>query len=79
MCKVECLSLPSQVEELDLPVKRNQAFIIKYFSKTREKFCDHVLGEGKQEKRLELLNGVSDHHHGLNSIVGAVYVTNIII
>ena len=31
-------------EELDLPVKRNQAYIIKYFSKTREKFCDHILG-----------------------------------
>ena len=48
-----------KIEELDLPVKRNQAFIIKYFSKTREKFCDHVLGEGQRETRMKLLQGVS--------------------
>ena len=46
-----------KVEELDLPVKRNQAFIVTYFSKTREKFCDHLLGEGekKREERKEML------------------------
>ena len=39
-------------------MKRNQAFIIKFFSKTRETFCDHLLGEGKEEERLELLTKV---------------------
>ncbi len=45
------------MESLDLPVKRNQAFIIKYFSKTRDKFCDHILGEGddRVEERRRLL------------------------
>ena len=38
-------------------MKRNQAFIVTYFSKTREKFCDHLLGEGekKRDERKELL------------------------
>ncbi len=49
-----------QVESLDLPVKRNQAFIIKFFSKTRDKFCDHILGEGedKVQERRHLLTKV---------------------
>jgi hypothetical protein len=36
---------------------RNQAFIVTYFSKTREKFCDHLLGEGEKKRvdRKELL------------------------
>ena len=53
----QCVPLLSQVEDLELPVKRNQAFVIKYFSKTRDKFCDHLLGEGKKEKdyRWEVL------------------------
>lgn len=34
---------------MNLLVKRNQAFIITHFSKTREKFCDHLLGEGVKE------------------------------
>ena len=34
---------------MDLLVKRNQAFIITHFSKTREKCCDHLLGEGVKE------------------------------
>ena len=39
-------------------MKRNQAFIIKFFSKTRETFCDHLLGEGKEKERFELLTKV---------------------
>ena len=48
------------MEKLDLPVKRNQAFIIKFFSKTRERFCDHILGEGEEKVkvRLDLLTDV---------------------
>ena len=38
-----------KVESLDLLVKRNQAFIITHFSKSRELFCDHLLGEGVKE------------------------------
>lgn len=38
------------MENLDLLVKRNQAFIITHFSKTRERFCDHLLGEGVKEQ-----------------------------
>ena len=46
-----------KVEKLDLPMKRNQAFIVTHFSKTREKFCDHLLGDGekKRDERKELL------------------------
>ena len=51
----QCVPLLSQVEDLELPVKRNQAFVIKYFSKTRDKFCDHLLGEGKKDYRWEVL------------------------
>lgn len=42
-----------QVEELDLPLKRNQASIIKYFSITRSAFCDDLLGleEEKHHRR----------------------------
>lgn len=40
---------PLKVEKLDLPIRRNQAFIVTYFSKTRERFCDHLLGDDKQE------------------------------
>ena len=36
------------MEKLDFSVKRNQAFIVTYFSKTREKFCGHLLGDDKQ-------------------------------
>jgi len=46
------------VEDIDLPVKRNQAFIIKFFSKTREEFCDHLLGEGREKERWKLLTQV---------------------
>ena len=38
-----------KVENLDLTVKRNQAFIITHFSKSRERFCDHLLGEGVKD------------------------------
>jgi len=42
----------AKVEELDLPLKRNQAYIIKYFSITREAFCGDLLGlEEEKEKR----------------------------
>lgn len=37
------------MESLDLVVKRNQAFIVTHFSKTREQFCHHLLGEGAKE------------------------------
>ena len=40
---------PTKVESLDVIVKKNQAFIVTHFSKTREHFCDHLLGEGKKE------------------------------
>lgn len=41
-----------QVNQIYLPLKRNQAFIIKFYSKNRELF-ELVLGqeEGKKEKR----------------------------
>ena len=41
-----------KVESLDLLVKRNQAFIITHFSKSREMFCDHLLGEGVKELEI---------------------------
>jgi hypothetical protein len=45
------------VEKLDLPVKRNQAFIVTYFSKTREKFCGHLLGDDKEGSSSSKLLG----------------------
>ena len=47
-----------QVDDLDLPIKRNQAFVIRSFSKNRDKFCDHLLGEGKKENRWRVLTEV---------------------
>lgn len=47
-----------QVDDLDLPIKRNQAFVIRSFSKNRDKFCDHLLGEGKKEFRWRVLTEV---------------------
>lgn len=55
-----------KVEDMDLPIKRNQAFVIKCFSKCRDKFCDHILGEGKKSYRWELLTEVGVYwrsHH----------------
>ena len=37
------------MESLNLIVKRNQAFIVTHFSKSREQFCDHLLGEGETD------------------------------
>ena len=37
------------MESLDLVVKRNQALIVTHFSKIREQFCNHLLGEGAKE------------------------------
>lgn len=57
-CLPHCICVAClQVEELDLPMKRNQAFIGTHFSKTRDRFCDHILGEGEERKmkRKELL------------------------
>ena len=59
------LQAMAKVEDLDLPVKRNQAFIIKYFSKTRDKFCDHILGEGKSTERRKLLLEAQPDDHNL--------------
>ena len=58
-------TLVIKVEKLDLPLKRNQAFIVTHFSKTREKFCGHLLGEGeeKRQTRMELLIKVTTIHH----------------
>ena len=47
-----------KVESLDLLVKRNQAFIITHFSKSREMFCNHLLGEGVKE--LEMRSSIEE-------------------
>ena len=41
---------PLQVNEIYLPLKRNQAFIIKFYSKNRELF-ERVLGQEEDKKR----------------------------
>ena len=48
------------MEKLDLPVKRNQAFIVTYFSKTREKFCSHLLGDDTEESSKSKLSGLGE-------------------
>ncbi|XP_065909470.1 inositol 1,4,5-trisphosphate-gated calcium channel ITPR1-like [Dysidea avara] len=52
-----------KVEELDLPLKRNQGYIIKYFSKMRENFCNDVLGleDRKVARRKQLLLKTEDN------------------
>ena len=45
------------MEKYDLPVKRNQEFIVTHFSKTREKFCNHLLGDDKHEGSKSLSPG----------------------
>ncbi|XP_065902249.1 inositol 1,4,5-trisphosphate receptor type 2-like [Dysidea avara] len=51
-----------KVEHLDLPLKRNQAYIMKYFGKMRDKFCNELLGleEGKVKRREQLLVNAID-------------------
>ena len=54
------IHLPLKVEKLDLPVKRNQAFIVTYFSKTREKFCGHLLGDDKEGSSSSNILGLGE-------------------
>lgn len=51
----------SQVEDLNLPVQRNQELVVKYFCRFREKFCNELLGEGieKEENRWKIINKVT--------------------
>jgi hypothetical protein len=49
-----------KVDNLDLLVKRNQAFIITHFSKSREMFCDHLLGEGGKELETRRRSSVEE-------------------
>ena len=50
-CMVHVMLLPPlQVNEIYLPLKRNQAFIIKFYSKNRELF-ERVLGQEEDKKR----------------------------
>ena len=50
-CMVRVMLLPPlQVNEIYLPLKRNQAFIIKFYSKNRELF-ERVLGQEEDKKR----------------------------
>ena len=50
-CMVHVMLLPPlQVNEIYLPLKRNQAFIIKFYSKNRELF-ERVLGQEEGKKR----------------------------
>lgn len=50
-----------QIEELDLPVGRNHAIIVKNFCRLRHTFCEELLAEkeGMDEKRMEILLKVS--------------------
>ena len=42
---------------MDLPLKRNQAYVIKYFSETRGNFCKELLGleDDKVKRRYVLI------------------------
>ena len=44
------------MDDIDLPVKRNQKFVMKYFSRNKD-FFEHILGdEGNEEtKRSDFL------------------------
>lgn len=51
----------TQVRELDLPLRFNQALVTKQFNQMREDecyFCHELLAEGKEEDRLNLLLSV---------------------
>ena len=46
---------------MDLPLRFNQALVMKHFSQMREDdryFCPELLAEGKKAERLELLKSV---------------------
>ena len=57
-----------QIEELDLPVGRNQALIVKNFCRLRDTFCQNILGEkpNVEEKRKILLDSVRNFFAFLN-------------
>ena len=45
-----CICYPVQVDEIYLPIQRNQAFIIKWYSKSRGVF-ESVLGQKEDTKK----------------------------
>jgi inositol 1,4,5-triphosphate receptor type 1 len=50
----------TKVNDSYLPLKRNQNFIVKHYSKNRE-FFEVVLGQARQEDRMELLTNAGDN------------------
>ena len=52
----------AQVDDSYLPLKRNQNFIIKYYSKNRE-FFERVLGQARREDRLEHMYNTQCNWH----------------
>ena len=49
------------MQELDLPLRFNQAVVMKHFSRMREDsryVCQELLAEGKKNERLKLLTSV---------------------
>ena len=49
------------MKELDLPLRFNQAVVMKHFSRMREDrryFCQKLLADGKKNERLILLTSV---------------------
>ncbi|XP_019861438.1 PREDICTED: uncharacterized protein LOC100634093 isoform X2 [Amphimedon queenslandica] len=51
-----------KIEEVDLPVGRNQAIIIKNFCRFRDTFCPDLLGISKsmEQSRMEILNSSAE-------------------
>ena len=41
-----------KTEDIDLPLKRNQKLVIKYFNLSREKFCDEFLGKTQEKQKM---------------------------
>ena len=58
ICIAYILIQPSQIEDMGVPVPRNQEYIIKCFCRLRGEFCDHLFGELLENYRKELLQKV---------------------
>ncbi|XP_065894275.1 inositol 1,4,5-trisphosphate-gated calcium channel ITPR1-like isoform X2 [Dysidea avara] len=70
---LEMLRAIVKTEDIDLPLKRNQKLVIKYFNLSREKFCAEFLGktQEKQKMRAKLLQA-NDSDYCLHVFLRAI-------
>jgi len=52
-----------QAEDIDLPLKRNQTLVIKYFNLSRSKFCDKFLGRSQEKEKMRYSIITCNYYH----------------